>query len=47
MMSPKDIETAKMMAEAWRLNDLRNKQIEEEKRQDKLKYRAVDDAAQE
>jgi hypothetical protein len=28
MMSLKDIEIAKMMAEAWRLNDLRNQKDE-------------------
>lgn len=47
MMSSKDIEIARMMAEAWRLNDLRNKQIAEEKRLAKIQYREVDDAAQE
>ena len=47
MMSLKDIEIARMMAEAWRLNDLRNKKIAEEERLAKIQYREVDDAAQE
>lgn len=31
MMSSKDIETARFMAEVWKLNDERNKRIEAEK----------------
>ncbi len=49
MMSSKDIEIAKMMAEAWRLNDERNKRLEAEKRLANTKYRVkvIDDAEQE
>lgn len=36
MMSPHDIEVAKFMAEVWRLNDIRNKKLEEEKQNNML-----------
>lgn len=47
MMSSKDIELARFMAEVWRMNDERNKQIEAEKRRLQSEYRDVDDAPQE
>ncbi len=47
MMTQHDIEVARMMAEAWRLNDERNKRIEAEKRLVQSEYRDVDDAPQE
>lgn len=49
MMTEQDIEIAKMMATAWKLNDERNKRIEAEKRLANTDYRAkvVDDAEQE
>lgn len=36
MMTEKDIETARFMAEVWRLNDERNKRIETEKKRMQL-----------
>jgi len=36
MMSQHDIEVAKFMAEVWRLNDIRNKKLEEEKQNNML-----------
>lgn len=47
MMSLKDIELARFMAEVWRMNDERNKRIEAEKRLLQSEYRDVDDAPQE
>lgn len=49
MMTEHDIEVAKMMATAWKLNDERNKRIEAEKRLAKADYRVkvIDDAEQE
>lgn len=49
-MSSKDIEIAKMAAEAWRLNDERNQRIAAEKQKDAEERRRVsyiDDAPQE
>jgi hypothetical protein len=42
MMTKDDIEIVKMMAEAWRLNDLRNKRIEAQKK----KMQLLDDIAE-
>lgn len=41
-MNKKDIETARFMAEVWRLNDERNKRIEAEKK----KMQLLDDIAE-
>lgn len=47
MMSLKDIEMSKFMAEVWRLNDERNRKIEAEKQQDRERYKVIDDSVQE
>jgi len=47
MMSLKDIEQARFMAEVWRLNDERNRKIAAEKQHDQERYKVIDDSVQE
>jgi hypothetical protein len=47
MMSSKDFEQVRFMAEVWRLNDLRNQKIAAEKQRDQARYKVVDDPIQE
>jgi hypothetical protein len=47
MMSLKDIEEVRAMAEVWRLNDERNRKIAAEKQQDRERYKVIDDSVQE
>lgn len=47
MMSLKDIENARFMAEVWRMNHERNQKLELEKKKNKEKFKEIDDAVQE